>query len=199
MPGRGRAGIALVSAGILGLAFAHNLRARTPPRSGWPWNGDLDRRLHDLGRDGRAAGGRRAGYAAWLYLRRAAVSLYMGLTRGADDRLHPARLAARPGRWGLDDGTYALILYAFTQGAMATVAAARNLGPVRGARRGRAEGTARSPADSAAAVIVAGSRCCSSAGSGWRRTSVEPCARHKKPWRVGESGLGRSWDGSCQS
>lgn len=125
----GAAGVLLVSAGILGLAFAH----------GMPRGANATAILLAVGTAVSIAlytiadglGTRRSGdalaYAAWLYIWDGLpFLLYMGLRRGSD-AIEYARRDWRRGLAGglLMMGTYALVLYAFTQGAMATVAALR--------------------------------------------------------------------------
>ncbi len=125
----GAAGVLLVSAGILGLAFAH----------GMPKGANATAILLAVGTAVSIAlytiadglGTRRSGdalaYAAWLYIWDGLpFLLYMGFRRGSD-AIEYARHDWRRGLAGglLMMGTYALVLYAFTQGAMATVAALR--------------------------------------------------------------------------
>ena len=130
VPGAGgAAGIALVSAGILGLAFAHGVpKGANATAIGLAVGTAISIAAYTIS-DGMGA--RRAegalGYAAWLYICDGLpFLLYMGLTRGADAIAYTRRDWRRGLAGGvLMMGTYALVLYAFTQGAMATVAALR--------------------------------------------------------------------------
>ncbi len=125
----GGAGIVLVSAGICGLAFAHGI----------PKGANATAILLAVGTAVSIAaytmadgmGARRSGhalaYAAWLFICDGLpFLLYMGLRRGRATIAYVRRDWRRSLSGGvLMMGTYALILYAFTQGAMATVAALR--------------------------------------------------------------------------
>lgn len=125
----GAAGVLLVSAGILGLAFAHGMpKGANATAIGLAVGTAVSIALYTIADGlGTRASGDALAYAAWLFICDGApFLLYMGLRRGAD----MAEYARRNWRRGLAGGilmmgTYALVLYAFTQGAMATVAALR--------------------------------------------------------------------------
>ena len=130
MPGlTGAVGVALVSAGILGLAFAHGIPRGAPATAIWLAVGTAAATASYTLADGLGtrASGNALAYAAWLFICDGLpFLLYMAWRRGPDLIAH----AQRDWRRGLSGGllmmgTYALILYAFTQGAMATVSALR--------------------------------------------------------------------------
>ena len=158
----GAAGIFLVSAGIFGLAFAHGVPKGANATAIMLAVGTaISIAAYTLADGmGTRASGNALSYAAWLFICDGVpFLLYMGLRRGADT-IEYVRRDWRRGLGGglLMMGTYALILYAFTQGAMATVAALRETSVLFAAIIGAA--ALKEPLGprriAAAAVIVAG-------------------------------------------
>ncbi|MBM3564535.1 MAG: EamA family transporter [Alphaproteobacteria bacterium] len=125
----GAAGIALVSVGIVALAFAHGIPKGANATAVLLAAGTAAATASYTLADGLGTrlSGNAFGYSAWLFICDGLpFLLYMGIRRGADAIEH-FRRDWRRGLGGglLMMGTYTLILYVFTRGPMATVSALR--------------------------------------------------------------------------
>ena len=132
-------GIALISVGILGLAFESRKRVAIACPGSGPADRSDDRGLHARRWDGARLSGHSQAYAAWLFVSYGpAMLLILVLWRGHADQFRLDAEAARSALGGIVSmAAYAIVIWAASVSPMGPVSALRETGVVFAALLGR--------------------------------------------------------------